>query len=263
MAIPLVERAARARTVGVELAILLGHLLLYPTGISQERAREETPAPDRAPRTPDLTARPPVLLLHGFIDNRSVFALLRRSLARCGWRHVHALNYSPFTLDIRQAARLLARHVEELRARTGQERVDIVAHSLGGLIARYYVQRLGGDSRVRTLITLGTPHSGTNALPWFGPHPLVRQMRPDSDLMAELAMPAAECATRFVAFWSDADQLMSPVSTARIDHPDLNARNVEVHGIGHLTLSVHGAVAADIRRALLDGERPPETADAA
>ena len=51
---------------------------------------------------------------------------------------------------------------------------------MGGLIARYYVQRLGGDARVHTLVTLGTPHGGTAAA-YLVPHRLARQLRPDSD----------------------------------------------------------------------------------
>lgn len=197
-------------------------------------------------------AFPPVLLLHGFVDNRSVFALLRRSLARHGWRHVHALNYSPLTRDVRTAALLLGRHVEQLCDHTGQPRVDIVGHSLGGLIARYYVQRLDGHRWVRTVVTLGTPHSGTRVGSIFDPHPVVRQMRPGSPLLAELAAPAPHCTTRFIAFWSDLDQIMSPVETARLDHPDLDVRNVLVPGVGHLTLPVHSGVAKGIRQALTE-----------
>ncbi|CAM5527705.1 hypothetical protein SMICM304S_05241 [Streptomyces microflavus] len=73
--------------------------------------------------------------------------------------------------------------------RTRQREVDIVGHSLGGLIARYYVQRLGGDRRVRTLVTLGTPHGGTAVAPGAGIHPIVRQMRGGSALMRNCASP--------------------------------------------------------------------------
>lgn len=265
------------RSTVVDLAVLAAHLLLYPTGIPRERplphpAAEppeghltpEVPQPAAAPPTllpTEGRAHPPVLLLHGFIDNRSVFVLLRRSLHRHGWRHVEALNYSPLTCDLRKAAELLGRHVAEVCARTGHRRVDIVGHSLGGLIARYYVQRLGGDAHVRTLVTLGTPHSGTRIAPLMSAHPIVRQMRPDSEVIRELSLPAPNCRTQFVAFWSEEDQVMIPATTARIDHPDVLAYNVQVTGVGHLALPVNGTVAAGIREALSSAEEAQGTAD--
>ncbi|MEV4434676.1 alpha/beta fold hydrolase [Streptomyces sp. NPDC049555] len=256
--------AALVRSTVLELAILTAHVLMYPTGMVQERRPVRLPVPRgealaAEPLPPQeavgpAAGRPPVLLLHGFIDNRSVFVLLRRSLRRHGWPLVWSLNYSPLTCDLRTAAGLLGRHVEEVCARTGHERVDMVGHSLGGLIARYYVQRLGGDARVRMLVTLGTPHGGTRVAPLASAHPLVRQMRPDSEVIRELAEPAPHCATQFIGFWSDLDQIMVPVETARIDHPDLRVRNVRVSGVGHLALPVHAAVAAGIRQALTTEE---------
>ncbi|MET8977777.1 alpha/beta fold hydrolase [Streptomyces sp. NPDC004539] len=239
---------ALLKATALELAILAGHLLLYPTGITQERPPAPPPADD-TPRLP-TPPRPPVVLLHGFIDNRSVFVLLRRALAEHGDRPLTSLNYSPLTCDIRKAAELLGRHIEDICARTGSTRVDVVGHSLGGLIARYYVQRLGGDTRVRTLVTLGTPHAGTRAVPLANAHPIVRQMRPGSALLEELKRPAPGCRTRFVSFWSDLDQVMDPPETASVDHPDLLVENVRVTGIGHLALPVHPAVAASVREAL-------------
>ncbi|WP_330288291.1 esterase/lipase family protein [Streptomyces sp. NBC_00576] len=260
--LPLCERVLPSRLTGLsiallkatalEIAILAGHLLLYPSGIVQER-RTTTPEPSPlAEATTHLPTepKPPVVLLHGFIDNRSVFVLLRRSLVQHGRQQIESLNYSPLTCDIRTAAELLGRHIEEICRRTGHPQVDIVGHSLGGLIARYYVQRLGGDIRVRTLVTLGTPHSGTRAVPLADAHPIVRQMRPGSEVIEELRLPAPDCRTRFVSFWSDLDHVMDPPETACVDHPDLLAQNVQVTGIGHLALPVHPAVATGIRQAL-------------
>jgi hypothetical protein len=247
------------KATALEIAILAGHLLLYPSGIAQERRTPVPPVPapeDSATQLP-REAKPPVVLLHGFIDNRSVFVLLRRSLAQHGRHQLESLNYSPLTCDIRTAAALLGRHIEEICERTGSSQVDVVGHSLGGLIARYYVQRLGGDLRVRTLVTLGTPHAGTRAVPLANAHPIVRQMRPGSALLEELTRPAPGCRTHFVSFWSDLDHVMDPLETACVDHPDLTAENVRVTGIGHLALPVHPAVAAGIRR-VLDTARPGE-----
>ncbi|MEV5601160.1 alpha/beta fold hydrolase [Streptomyces sp. NPDC052299] len=257
--------AALLRATALELVVLAGHALLYPTGIAGERHPRRAPADEDAAsaRAADIapTDRPPVVFLHGFIDNRSVFVLLRRSLARHGWLHLESLNYSPLTSDIRTAAELLDRHIEEICARTGHPRVDIVGHSLGGLIARYYVQRLAGDRRVRTLVTLGTPHSGTAVAPLAGALPIVRQMREGSAPVEELRLPAPGCRTRFVSFWSELDRVIVPADAACVDHPDLDAVNVRVTGIGHLALPVHPAVAAAVRQALDEAEPARETPD--
>ncbi|MFD5402538.1 lipase family alpha/beta hydrolase [Streptomyces griseorubiginosus] len=250
---------ALLKATALEMAILAGHLLLYPSGIAQERrsALPSLPSPEDGATQLPTEAKPPVVLLHGFIDNRSVFVLLRRSLAQHGRQQIESLNYSPLTCDIRVAAELLGRHIEGICERTGSRQVDVVGHSLGGLIARYYVQRLGGDARVRTLVTLGTPHSGTRVAPLANAHPIVRQMRPGSELLEELTQPAPGCRTHFVSFWSDLDHLMDPLDAACIDHADLLAENVRVSGIGHLALPVHPAVASGIRQ-VLDTAHPGE-----
>lgn len=241
--VPLPPMLSTLRTNAVEAAVLTGHLLLYPSGLRQE--------PPGAPVPPtDLPGPRPVVLLHGFVDNRAVFGLLRRSLLKNGRPQVAALNYSPLTVDAREAAADLGEFVEGLCARTGHDRVDVVGHSLGGLIARYWAQRLGGDARLHTLVTLGTPHAGTEAASLLSLHPLVRQMRPGSGLLSELAAPAPGCRTRFVSFWSDLDQVVRPVESARLDHPDLRVRTVQVHGVGHLSLPRHWSVTARIRQEL-------------
>ncbi|NIY66251.1 hypothetical protein SMALB_4271 [Streptomyces malaysiensis] len=65
------------------------------------------------------------------------------------------------------------RQVEEVCARTSHSQRDVIGHNLGGLIARHYVQRLGGDTRAHTLVTLGTPHAGTRIAPLLSA-PVVR-----------------------------------------------------------------------------------------
>lgn len=249
------------RGAGTELAWLAAHGVLYPLGVAGESrtpAREELarftvdalPPASRGLLLGDVVAAgTPILLVHGLVDNRSVFTLLRRALRHRGFGRVLTLNYSPLTQDVRQAAARLSTLVERICEETGYERVHIVGHSLGGLVARYYVQRMGGDARVHTLCTLGTPHEGTWAA-YLLPHGLVRQLRPGSPLLTELAEPAPDCRTRFVAYWSDLDQLVLPSRSARIDHPDLAARNVAVAGVGHMSLPIHGRVVRDIAQLL-------------
>ena len=246
------------RGAGKEVAWLAAHAALYPLGVRSERpvdvagpSRVDDLSPEhRGLLLTDAAATAtPVLLVHGMVDNRSIFTLLRRSLRRCGFGQVRTVNYSVFTSDVRAAAASLGEAVEQVCAETGYERVHVVAHSLGGVVARYYVQRMAGDERVHTLVTLGSPHCGTSSARLV-PLRLCRQLRPDSDLLAELGSPADGCRTRFLAVWSDLDQLIYPKRNARIDHPDLDATNVMMRGIGHMSLPIDPRVARVVTRAL-------------
>jgi pimeloyl-ACP methyl ester carboxylesterase len=159
------------------------------------------------------------------------------------------MNYSVLTGDVRVAAAQLAEEVEAIVAETGYERIHVVGHSMGGLIARYYVTRLGGDERVHTLVTLGSPHHGTYlAYAWNSR--IMQQLRPGSPLLQELEQPVAGCRTRFLCYWSDLDQLMFPQRTAALDHADLNVTNVEMHGVGHMSLPIMQSVVHGIGAAL-------------
>lgn len=245
----------RLRDAVVEAAWTAAQLALLPTGLGRERALPAVgPAisaailPSQGLSETDLTGsrHVPLLLVHGLACNRSMFTLLRLGLRRRGFDRVATMDYSLLLTDVRSAARLLAQRVEQVCADGGVERINLVGHSLGGLITRYYVQRLGGDRRVDTLFTLGTPHTGTAVARLLSWHPLVRQLRPDSDLITELASPAVGCRTRFVAFYSDVDQMVVPAERARVDHPDLTARNVLVRGVYHNTLPISGQVVKEI-----------------
>ena len=242
----------------VEATWLATHVALYPWGLVADRRQgeahgysvSELPPVQRGLVIGDVEAAgTPILLVHGMADNRSIFSVLRLGLRRRGFGRVLSMNYSPFTTDVREAAARLAEEVELLVAETGYERIHVVGHSLGGLIARYYVTRLGGDQRVHTLVTLGTPHQGTyTAFAW--PSRLTRQLRPGSTLMRELAEPVSHCRTRFIVYWSDLDQMIFPQRHASLPHEDLSARNVRLHGVGHMSLPILGSVVHGISTAL-------------
>ncbi|WP_345425501.1 esterase/lipase family protein [Pseudonocardia xishanensis] len=251
------------RGIALEWAWLTAHVALYPVGLAGETIRPpdryRTDALDPLQRSlvcaDPATAGTPILLVHGIMDNRSVFTVFRRALRRRGFGTVHSVNYSLFTGDLRSAARELAEHVERLRDATGADRVHVVGHSLGGVIARYYVQRLGGAEFVDTLVTLGSPHTGSNAA-YLMPTPLARQLRPNSDVMAELAAPAPGCPTRFVVVWSRIDEMVVPQRNARLRHPDLLVEELELNDVGHLALPVDPRVVHGVCSRLAHGELP-------
>jgi pimeloyl-ACP methyl ester carboxylesterase len=204
-------------------------------------------------------------MVHGIVDNHSIFTLLQRALRRRGFATMSSYDYGLLTRDIPAAAHLLGEAVEKLAADSGYERIHVIGHSLGGLIARYYVQRLGGDARVHTLVTLGTPHGGTEVARPFRRLPLPGQLTPGSSVLRELAEPAPECRTRFLVFASDLDHIVRPAGNARLEHPDLSVRNIDVRGVGHLSLPNNASVAFTIASALteldpFETSEPPLTA---
>src|SRR5262249_44923919 len=112
----------------------------------------------------------PVVLVHGILGDPTNFCSLRRHLARNGIRRFSSFAYRP-RLDYQRIARDLAAHIEQVRKATGAAQVDVIGHSLGGLVARYLVQTEGGRL-VRRLVTLGTPylalHNPAQELAVFG-----------------------------------------------------------------------------------------------
>jgi triacylglycerol lipase len=104
---------------------------------------------------------PPVLIIHGFLGTRGSMYLLERRLVQDGFVCV-SFNLGTLNVrDIRRSAFLIHRKIERILAQTPSQKIDIIGHSMGGLIGLYYVKKLGGHTRVRKLIMMGTPVRGT------------------------------------------------------------------------------------------------------
>jgi pimeloyl-ACP methyl ester carboxylesterase len=247
--------------LATEAAWATAHVVMYPLGLLSAPTHATTGHRRHTLRglSPEQrglfhydveAATTPILLVHGFIDNHAIFTVMERALRRRGFQTLSAYDYGPLTHNIPRAAVRLGETIEKLAKKSGYERIHVIGHSLGGLIARYYVQRLGGDSYVRTLVTLGTPHHGTHLARIAPLLPLARHLTPRSPVIQELAEPAPDCRTRFIAFHSDIDPLIVPSSNARLEHPDLDARNIAVRGVGHLSMPHNGRIAFTIAGAL-------------
>jgi pimeloyl-ACP methyl ester carboxylesterase len=257
-----------ASGLAIEAGWATAHLMMYPLGLFSAPSPLDSGHHDLRGLSPEQrgllhhggeAAATPILLVHGIIDNHAIFTVMERALRRRGFQTLATYDYGLFTQNIPRAAQRLGEAIEQLSAATGYERIHVIGHSLGGLIARYFVQRLGGDSRVHTLVTLGTPHQGTQ-LAWAASLlPLVRQLTPGSPVIRELAEPALGCRTRFIAFFSDIDHLVVPGRNARIDHPDLNVQNIAAPGVGHFSMPNNRRIAFTIAQALceLDPARAP------
>jgi pimeloyl-ACP methyl ester carboxylesterase len=237
--------------------------LIRRTARHVERVARALDVPDEVKRVEKRTdfsrcARP-VLLLHGFLSSRRTFDILERRLRRDGYGvfslDLGGLGGALNTRGIDDLADLVRAKIERIYARNpGMGPLTIVGHSKGGLIAAYYVKKLGGWRRTRAVVTLGTPHHGT-PLAYLGlPLGLVSrsvwQMRPGSDFLERLHDGAWPAQVRLTSVWSRRDA-WSPYPTAVLETHGLpHLANVEVKGDHRAFLTskrIYEAVLQEIR----------------
>jgi hypothetical protein len=205
-----------------------------------------------------------MLLLHGFLATPRVVGRLAARLRRWGYCG-HGVDlggvFGRFNArPVEEIARVVAERVEQLVRDHGCERIDLVGHSEGGLIGRYYVQRLNGARHVRHLVTLGTPHRGT---PWaysgylFGPVvPSLRQMAPGSPLLRELGDDSFPRSVRLTSIYSQRDPFCPPSSCRLEVRQGAHLRNVEVARGGHLAFLFSASISSIIHQELESVEAP-------
>jgi pimeloyl-ACP methyl ester carboxylesterase len=192
------ERLGREISGGVSGGVAdSGHAAVYLRqllrGNRARRAFRSAIRRDVERRAPPAPGQPPVLIIHGYLATRGSLHLLEKHLTMRGLIVMSYPLGGPLLNvgDIRDSAGLIARKVESIVAQTGIARVDIVGHSMGGLVGLDYLKRLGGRHRVRRLVMLGTPAQGTwSALLGLVTAPLglaSLQLLPGSPFLRELA----------------------------------------------------------------------------
>ncbi len=165
--------------------------------------------------TPPTADRNPVLLVHGIMDTHHKMRHLAQYLRGLGWE-VFDIDLVPNTGATR--LEILAQQVSELVDRTfaPHQPIDLLGFSMGGLVTRYYIQRLGGIDRVRRFVTISAPHRGTIAAHFSG-RPGCIQMRPDSDLIQDLNSDIDRLhSLNFTSIWTPLDLIILPPSSSQI-----------------------------------------------
>jgi triacylglycerol lipase len=202
----------------------------------------------------------PVLMLYGLLSTRRTFEVLERRLRRDGYCvfsiKLGGLLETFNSRGIDECAERVREKVERLYARfPDMGPLTIVGHSKGGLIGRYYVNRLGGDRRVKAVITLGTPHSGT-PVAYLGCALVglfaksVWQMTPRSPFIRHLRVGAFPRHVRLVSIYSREDRV-SPFPCCQLGDDGVgNTSNVELQGMTHREYLYKRAAYEAIRREL-------------
>jgi pimeloyl-ACP methyl ester carboxylesterase len=213
----LMRRRATMRQALAEWGMAMAVSALRPAGFFRlPGAREHGPRP--------------IIVLHGYAMNRANFVPLAYRLGRAGLGPVLGFEY--WTLGrTAAAARQLAWFVEQVQQTTGARQVDLVGHSMGGVVAHYYVALLGGDGLVRHLVTLGSPHAGTD-VSRAGIGAPTRELLVGSNLVTRLAAAPPPRSTRITTILSHADALVPASRQASVP----GAERIVFDDLGHVSL---------------------------
>ena len=187
---------------------------------------------------PSATPRIPVLLVHGYICNHRVWDDLSPALRQAG-HPVLSLDLEPLFTSIDDYAPLVEQAVTELCRQTGAEKVALIGHSMGGLVIRAWMRAHGVD-RVARVITLGSPHVGTQ----LDPHPKTAngvQMAWHSDWLQALAAAESPATRELIRIaLTLQDNIVYPQQAQVL----AGAQVTVFEGLGHLELCLNRQVIA-------------------
>lgn len=178
------------------------------------------------------TDEQPIILIHGFMHNSSAWRWLRYELDHYGYGPVYVIDL-PWNDSIEHYAARVDNLIDEIREETGARKVQLVGHSMGGLVATWVASYR--PHHVAKVITIGSPMSGTKLAKLLKTK-CVQQMRIDSIFLRDL-QAHAETLTMvpFVHIASDADQIVIPHDSAVPPYtPD--SKRIWVDGLGHFSL---------------------------
>lgn len=206
----------------------------------------------------------PVLLVPGFGGDDRALRSLMSALSASGRTATIVALPGDGTGDLREQADALAAAADAAMQRAGVNRVDIVGYSAGGVVARLWVAKGGGDQFARRVVTLGSPHHGAgvaalaNALLGSDCPPACQQLRPDSELLQTLnADDESPDGPDWTAVWTVDDETVTPPSSGRLD----GATNIEVQAVcpgrrvTHAALPRDPAVVGLVLNALAGGDQ--------
>ena len=157
----------------------------------------------------------PVLLVHGINDTGAVFNKMASYLREQGLS-VHTVDLVPN--NGAEVLDKLAQQVANYISTTfeAEQPFDLVGFSMGGLVSRYYIQRLGGIDRVQRFITISSPHKGTIVAygTWLAG---AVQMRPNSDFINDLNSDVEMLKQlNFTSIWTPYDLMVLPAESSQI-----------------------------------------------
>ncbi len=183
----------------------------------------------------------PVIFVHGYFQNRADFVWLAKQFGKASKGPLYGFNYPWFDSVDRNVPRL-ARFVERICAETGSDKVTLISHSLGGLVALEFAHS-PSESRVAHCITIGTPHAGVK---WRGPilGKVSRELREGGEFTDKRRERTVVSPT--LSVYSTHDNIVHPPSTSEL--ASRGGNDVAIDGVGHLSL----LYSPEVARVLID-----------
>lgn len=249
-------RGERRRVTRESLRVFLGawaresglHLVMAAYWISGVLPRGRLRPGAWLPREREVRPGRPVLLVPGYAMNRGTLKVLAWRLEQTG-RPALAISL-PWWKTVEELAKDVAEAASELQRATGSDKIDVVAHSRGGLIARWWIQKMGGAAGVERYVSLGTGHRGTK-MAAFGLGPSILQQFPGSTLLAALESTPLPPEVEWHAVNGGEDCMILPPGNDVLPAP---AENRRVEGAGHTALLFSSGVWRDVHEALRRSE---------
>ncbi len=169
--------------------------------------------------TPPLEHPRTVLLITGVTIPAEWFDPIVVRLTRDGFNPVV---YEPPALlsgDLFENAEALAEVVDQIRAETGEDKIDILAECTGGLIARHYIQALGGDQYVNRMVTFISPQHGLPkaALAFeLAGWPALEDLTPGSEFLETVNSAPLPGNVAVTSIYTCTDEYIQPYTTSII-----------------------------------------------
>jgi triacylglycerol lipase len=188
----------------------------------------------------------PILFVHGYAGNGGNWQDMKARFLADGWtaNELYSCNYS-FTASNATSAAEIGDQVDEILARTGAQRVDIVSFSIGSVSSRYYLKNLAGSSKVDAWVSLAGPNHGTDAVEinncTFAP---CREIALGSTFLADLnSGDETPGLTRYATWRSPCDTTINPDESVSLN----GATNTQTPCIGHLQMLTDPSIYVGVR----------------
>lgn len=187
------------------------------------------------------------VLVHGFLETGLAFSQMKRCLEKQGVQcFIAKLRPSDGRGGLDKLAEGLKRDID---ATYGPDQtISVIGFSMGGIVSRYYLQKLGGAARCEKFFTISSPHHGTLAAKIY-PTKGALQMRPDSEFLKDLAETESNLGDMpVVSYRTPLDLVILPPTSSVWDR----AVNIEHPALLHPLMVTSNTVITDIGKRLLE-----------